>query len=478
MSDNKYYEKYIKYKKKYLELRDTGIDMYKLEGLLNNKFQKLFKSYSNPSYHKFFDSYIWYQDFLNNWKNRDKDGVKNIKKYNYDENILLDNIKSVDCKYVPKNTISIKLLEKYYNTVSDGKLNDFTKIRDIVDDMFEYNLPSTISDLPTYLNKIKSSDSINVIIVGAGPVGLYTAAYLHKYYNQNYLRQKINILLIDNRIYEEAIKLPYSRTTQFGFDISQFQPFISQIFCWKNKNIWETRQFDFIYMLENLLYLHVFKNKIPMYFTKKYETYDKIKMMAIANNFNYILDCTGGRLKPNLIGNVKWNNLQFKKDNMEVKYDGNNMYNFYIDDEKYEHITVVLYLLDNNYKPIPIGNMFGLVTNNTDKSLIKKYNNGCYKKEDYIKISKHFVYDPLRNLYPIIKKNTGIKDNDVKYIKITSFNSNSHHVNQAAKVINDNLLYCGLGDTLGSSEYGIYFGMKDSVAFSQYVCNLLGIFDK
>jgi hypothetical protein len=36
-------------------------------------------------------------------------------------------------------------------------------------------------------------------------------------------------------------------------------------------------------------------------------------------------------------------------------------------------------------------------------------------------------------------------------------------------------MYVGLGDTLGGSEYGIYFGLKHEMKFSRFICDLLSI---
>jgi hypothetical protein len=154
--------------------------------------------------------------------------------------------------------------------------------------MYDYNLPSTIPNLDNW-KKYKEDNPINIMIMGAGPLGLYTALYLNEYYNKNIihgrdnkktiLNQYVNILIIDNRIYKEGIKKPYTRSTQFGFDIEQIQPFIKQIFCWKNfdNNYKGTRRFDFINILENLLYVAAYNENISMYFTKKLEDFNDIK---------------------------------------------------------------------------------------------------------------------------------------------------------------------------------------------------------
>lgn len=78
--------------------------------------------------------------------------------------------------------------------------------------MYDYLLPSTIDNLDN-LNYIKNEKSINVIIAGAGPVGLFSALYLTKYY-ENEFNQNVNILLVDNRVEQEGTSF---RKTYYSF---------------------------------------------------------------------------------------------------------------------------------------------------------------------------------------------------------------------------------------------------------------------
>jgi hypothetical protein len=235
--------------------------------ILNDDFQKMLQSMNDSKYHLFFDSHKWFINATNEWKNQ-----KVYKNYEYiNEMPSTKSVKLVEkCDYTPTKVITDKELEKIYSIIESDAVDDFNIIRQNLDKMHDYLLPSTISNVKEHIDQMDKKD-INIIIAGAGPIGLFTALYLNALNSEYYFlnRKRLNVLVIDNRIYEETIKLPYSRLTQFGIDISQIQMFIKKIFCWKNKNIYGTRQFDFINIFENLLYVTAYHNNIPMLFTKK-----------------------------------------------------------------------------------------------------------------------------------------------------------------------------------------------------------------
>ena len=477
-----------------------GIIFHSMErfvNILNNDFQRYLCPSDTEGGHLFFDSFqkFWLPS-IKSWENAkdfesivkalDPDGTK----YPHDPNVDISKIKTIDsCKIEPNKTITDKRLKELFEFTMDDTVTNFNLVRDEINTMFDYNLPSTISDLDAYLEKsievdIRNKDIINILIVGAGPIGLFTALYLNEYYNSgeskpNYLNTHINILLLDNRTYSESVKLPYSRMTQFGFNKSFIQPFVKRIYCWDTGHKYE-RHFDFINLLENLLYLTAYNKNIPMYFTKRYETFEQIKEFAVNNNFNFVFDCTGGRLGAGryLKADIDWYMPAFKKedvngDMLEVRYVSDNMYRFFVNDEEYKHTTVVLSLFDNDNKQIPVGNLFGFVTDDDDQIIIDKIKRRCFSVRNIIKISRKFKSRTLRYLFYWIITVLQVDMNTVKAVKIDTFNTNSHHVNRVAQVIDDKFVYVGLGETLGASEYGIYMGMRYGMNFAMHACNLL-----
>jgi hypothetical protein len=107
----------------------------------------------------------------------------------------------------------------------------------------------------------------------------------------------------------------------------------------------------------------------------------------------------------------------------------------------------------------------------------------CLLRDDYIELSKYFKSESLRYLFPAIlnickkwKSDIICKDlqfENIKYIKLTTFNSIARHAPYAATKINKNSTYIKLGDSLGATEFGIKYGMWTSILFSKHICNLL-----
>jgi hypothetical protein len=392
-------------------------------------------------------------------------------------NLNFDSLKT-GCKFKPTKVASKNLLNKIYNVLTDPNLKDFSIVRNNLDKLYNFLLPSTVSDLKKYIKSIKINyklNTLNIIIIGAGPLGLFTALYLDEIYNRNKDSNiKINIILFDNRILREKYKMPYTRLTQFGFDISELNLFIKNISNWTTgRLIDDNRQFDYINILENMLYVVAYNRNIPMYFTKKYEFFDDLKTFAIKNNFHYLFDCSGGNLGANFQEQLKWNKYLLKKDNYEIKLDTDNYFKLFLNNKIFKNYTIVVSLYDKDNKEIPVGNSFGSTNNAKDIELLKKYKNKCLTVNNFIELAKNFTDSNARCLYPNILETSDIIEKNIKYVKIGYFTPISYHKNICATKINNNLTYIALGNALGSSEYGILFGMKTSMVFSKKICELL-----
>jgi hypothetical protein len=443
---------------------------------INHDFQMLLRGKKYPDYHLFFESLEWWNKVFKKWvkdgKNWKKKDIKNM--FNY-EKLNLEIKPMKNCVYKTNKIISHDKLVKLYKKIHNKKIHNFNMIDDELKILYKYNLPSTIKNI----DNIYKKDSINIIIIGAGPVGLFTALYYNFYYREKFLDKKINIVLIDNRTYKEGIRLPYTRTTEFNFDINEFQIFIKNIFCWDNFYIQEdNRAFNYINTLENLLYIEAYNQSVNMYFTKTLSTYEEVEKFALRNKFDYIIDCTGGRLRKNINLKLNWNEFSFKKKNYEVKLD-NNKYKLYNNNKEIYDRIISIYLFDKKMNPFRVGNFFGFLEDKRDIQLVDKFNGKCLQINDYIRLSKSFHSESIRYLLSGITnvkytRDGLIKLSDIGYVKFTSFKTLSDHSEFASKKINNKLTYIGLGETLGHTQFGIHFGMASSIRLSKHICHLIG----
>jgi hypothetical protein len=286
----------------------------------------------------------------------------------------------------------------------------------------------------------------------------------------------VNILLVDNRIYEEGVKLPYSRSTQFGFSIAEIQPFLHQIFCWDIDKS-DVRAFDYIHVLENLLYTVAYKNKIPMFFTKRFDDPATLKAFVNAEKIHVLFDCTGGRSGIPVPKSVmRWNGYSFKEGDAEVRQNPATKYYEYCENGlPYTTQVLRLQLFDKKRKEFLVGNEFAEPTDPVDMELAEKYNNQCFSTEEFLKLASTFKKDKIRNLLPHMLEVAKLSKKQVDSVKIIVFRTGARHSPFAAAPFGDCVLI-RVGDSLAATEYGIVFGMKHSIEFSKHICNLMSTF--
>lgn len=463
--------------------------MKKIEYIINKYIQDQF---TNNNEHIFIKSFKWFKKYFDiydakefenldpeyfpyEWDENEEINIKSLKKIDYKPNDL-NNLKFTSkCNYQTNKVISPKQINKLYKNISDSKLQ-FQDILNLLRKIYHKNIPSSITN-KQFHNK-HNKDAINVLIVGGGPIGLFTALYLDHYYKIQ-RNEAINVLLIDNRIKCESIRKPFTRRSKFGYHLNHIIAFLPRIMCWLNNldiENFDDRNFGFIHELEYLLYLVAFNREIKMYFTKQYNSFDKITNFAKNHNYQYLFDCTGGRLKARFKMNLKWKNIEsftnYGRYSLKLK-DG--YYKAYLNDKPYEHYTILLKLYDKNGNIIPTGNIFCTYYTLDDLNLVLKYKNHCMTLKQYLYLAQNFKSAELRYLINITLL-FGYNCNNlniVSYIELSTFISQSKHIRQPAKYLGDNLLYVAMGDTLGSSEYGIHFGMKKEMEISEQICNSL-----
>jgi hypothetical protein len=385
-----------------------------------------------------------------------------------------------DCKYVPKETLSPAYLKAFYEQLTTT--HDYPAIRNKCHDMTNYALPSPLASLASW-KRFDNSDAINVMILGTGPVGLYTALYLQHIYNlvpedfgMTYFSfRRINILLVDNRIFKEGEKMPYSRSTQFGFSIQELQPFLQQIFCW-NMEKFGVRAFDYIHVLENLLYTVAYHEKISMAFTKQFEDPAALNAFIAKEKIHVLFDCTGGRTRIPVSHPVRWDRYSFKEGTAEVKLNPvTKYYEYYENSKPFTTQVLRLQFFDKDRNEVLVGNEFAEPMDPADIAFADKYNNQCFQTEEFLKIVSAFTSEKIRLLFPHMLDVSNLTQKDIDSVKIVVFNTIARHSPFAAAPYEGAVLI-RLGDSLGGTEYGIVFGMKHSIEFSKHICHLLSTF--
>ena len=449
--------------------------MNNLINTINNYFYEMMRDRINPEKHLFFTSINWWKNAFKQWSG----DLFEVKKLLKEKNLDLSTIKPIkECKFNPTKKLSSKYIENFYELLTNSNTK-YKLIQDKCYEMTEYLLPSTIKDINKWKRYPDTENTINIMILGSGPVGLYTALYLHKTYNKpenikEFSPKKINIIIVDNRIKKEGLKMPYSRATQFNFSKQEIQPFLNTIFCWEMFTKGDTGGFDFIYVLENILYICAYHAQIPMLFTKQFNDHDNFKKFIDKENIHLLFDCSGGRTNMKINKNIfkLRHEYKFKEGNQEIIFNKKTKYyEFNENNEIYTKPIIRLQLLDKDNREIPIGNVFVHLKDDeiNDLELVTKYKDICLTPEDYLKIASWFKNHQLRHLYQVLTKEV-----KPKTVKLILFYSIARHSPFAASRFTKNCSLIRLGDSLAGTEYGIIFGMKHSIEFSKYICNFLG----
>jgi len=466
--------------------RRTRVGKDALINIVNDEFQEMMRSRSNRTKHFFFQSVGWFKFQYNQWSKETFELKNKSHEIHYNPSADISLLTPLpDCKFIPTKTLTSTYLKKFYEQLKTTK--DYVAIRNKCHDMTNYALPSPLKSLDSWKH-YKDPNAINVMILGTGPVGLFTALQLHRYYNKFdfftpvygalYYFRKVNILLVDNRILKEGVKMPYSRSTGFNFSIEQLQPFLNEIFCWNMEGRFADSAFEYIHVLENLLYTVAYNKKISMAFTKQFEDYEALKSFVDKEQIHVLFDCTGGRSRMPISYSIPWNKFSFKEKNQEVHQNPlTKYYEFWEDGKVFSTPVLRLQLFGKNKQEILVGhNDFAEPIDSEDIALATKYNNICFKPEDFVKLASRFKKEDIRYLFPFMLEKVKLEQKDIKSVKLIVFDTIARHSPFAAAPFHKDCVLIRVGDSLAGTEYGIMFGMRHSIEFSKHICNLLSSF--
>ena len=268
--------------------------MQSISDKINILYKKLFLLKTHP----FYKDFEIVEDINNNFIKFKKKMSKEKIKYTPDTNIP----KEVNSKFGKENVkFDMNILKEL--SIEIDKPNTIGNIIEIVNKLYHMDIPSNVPDLRKLISFMKSSNKVNIAIIGAGPVGLFLACYLFRYYNFSYglnNSPKVNIIVFDNRLSKKGFKKPYTRNRLFAFNSTFFSYIIPNIYSWDNSN---NGLSVFIYVLEYVLFtLAYYTFNIPFIFEDY--NWNEYKQFSKDANIKIIFDCTGGRLKPPIFEKV------------------------------------------------------------------------------------------------------------------------------------------------------------------------------
>jgi len=363
------------------------------------------------------------------------------------------------CKFKSNINLNKKLISITYKTIKYK--TDQQDIEKELDKIIYHNLLSTTDNLEKYLDTTRT----NILILGAGPNGLFLANYLNFMY-----RNRINILVLDNRISEEGYREPFIRSRTFAIGVpSYFSLILPKITCFSK---WVAIQIRY---LEILLYLKSFTDNIPMYFTEKYSDYKDVEKIIKKYNFKVCFDSTGGRIKtPFIIKNFKFpNNFKFEQNNHMLVRENNLLKVNWQDNNYKNRCYLFIYFLDEKFKNIFI-NYYDIyqINNENDYKLL---NNICLYKHNLIQVISKVIDNKLKQFLITIMRL--LKDrmyNKIKYINLTSTEVKLYSQLKIAFLVNNKkCVWIGTGDTIFHSHFILGSGLTRTIMLSSKIVNLL-----
>jgi len=447
--------------------------MEKISNNINLLFKKLF--FINEKEHPFINDLNRVIEINKNFVKYQKKIIK--KKIDYDPEIDIPEPKFIDINR-KKKKFDEKVLKRLNNELK--KSNNYKTIQNLVNKLHNQNIPSNVKSLD--FKEYKKSNRINIAILGSGPIGLFLACYLDKFYNTSYGlndQPKINIVVFDNRIVDSGDRKPYSRKRPFAFSSSFFSYILPKVYTWSDNQ--EKFLLLSIYILEYIMFTKAYYEfEIPFLFNRY--SWDEYLKIFKDGNFKVVFDCTGGRLNPPIFNNIntKWVNKLLKKKNRNYNFEINKEKNLVrlktdsdVFTENYYYAGLYVYeKLDGEYiykEKVDLD-----IHNFHDLKLFIRLKEKHFEYNDLILICKNIKSEHERNfLYNIIVNQFSNKEY-VYYFDL--FNTYLRHAIEISKVVeykNHKLLYIASGDTIFHSHFIVGAGMNRTITFAVKCANFI-----
>lgn len=393
---------------------------------------------------------------------------KNIKNINFNP---IDYFDIAKCKYVPKKILSKEVVDDIFRQFMNRTEPIFwDKLSKQLDDLSDHLLYSNVK-MKTIENVFqnKAPDCVNVLILGAGPTGLYIANYLNSILTMS---PNINLLVVDNKITKETYRMPYTRNRIFGVDLYLFSSFFPNIASIQNLTTGMRIKY-----LEYILLILLYGYDIPIYFTNKISTQASLEKFVHKNNVDIVYDCTGGRLKNNFIRSTVDTANFFPRDillssekfmvvpkinEFRLEWKNNIDRRFFLSVETYD--------CNNKFIAIPFVSNELLYTH--DVKLFHKLHNKCLRVKQNKILDLMKIFDNMKDLNLSKSMESLLLDNLNNNMKFYIIEAEFYHKNIISSVIkikNKQTLYIGAGDTILSSHFIVGAGLNRMLGFIQSI---------
>ena len=375
------------------------------------------------------------------------------------------------CLFTPKEKLPMELVDQVFDELTRYQsIPDWSKLRWRLGQYSDYVLPSNI-DLRAYSKSLrnKHEDDINVLILGAGPAGLFIANYLN---SARIISPRTNILIIDNRTdITNLNRMPYNRNRIFGLNLNIFSEFSPKFTCLKE--LLERGMIEIRY-LENLLITMVYGFKIPIYFTNKITNENSLRKFVEKNKFDVVFDCTGGRFKNNFITDTIINffnqNIIMENDLYKVEVVDNNAIMLWKNDSITDKFYLSIEIYDANGKFLQMPMWSRDIFYKHDLDFLYQFHDECLKiKKDRL-IETVNLFDNLqdRNLSNDIKGT--LYSYASENIRFYIIEAKLYHKLKISQIVHQNkhkFLYIATGDTIFSSHFIMGAGLNRILTFSK-----------
>lgn len=391
---------------------------------------------------------------------------------NYQNNYIINKINYKELKEIPNDINNSKNKDEILNISELKKINkELNKTNNYI------NIFKIVTKIAKYI--IKDNDvnidknNKTILIIGAGPIGLFMACYLKITFDD------INVIIYDNKIEKPGFRKPYNRVRPFSTSSNYLSLIIPKLYCLSNYDY----IFINIFLLEYLLYsIAILDYNIPIYY-RDYDWND-YKNIIEKDNIDIVFDCSGGRLKTDIFNNIDTNWLN----DPNFKINKNLMKQLHID-EKNNLVHLIDYPKDNIFKK---NHYYGsLNIYNKENNFIDKIDIDIMNMDDLMyfqKIKKKkFNYNNTLNIIQGIKDDTCrnfiyniLTDKQKKYndlhFSFDVWGIYIRHIIQPCeifKVNNKDRLYIAVGDSMFHSHFITGAGLNRTIKLGVYSANQL-----